>query len=151
MRQKIQRQINTIRVTKNHYTGRRVIYVPGSMPQFNRDLVPNTYQGRVEAASKADVRAMFQMVKEHAQVLYSQPVAPGGEYRRIRHEWVSFTSFDEIPEGTCVMPSGIQPSHGIYSRPVCEYGNDFLRVIRDVFADELVDIELPVVEPIDLP
>lgn len=150
-RQKIQRQIDTIRSTKNHFTGRRVVYVPGSMPQFNRDLVQNTYQGHVEAASKAQVTAMFQMVKEHAQVLYNEPAAPGSDYVRIRHKWVSFTSFDEIPEGTCMMPSGIQPSHGVYSRPVCEYGFDFLKVIRDVFADQVVEIELPVVEPVDRP
>lgn len=152
-RQNIQRQLNTIKTIKNHFTGRPVVYVPGSMPQFNRDLVPNNQHGRVEAASKAQVTAMFQMVKEHAQVLYSQPMPPGGPYRRIRHKWVSFTSFDEVQEGTCVMPSGIQPSSGVYSRPVCEYGFDFLKVIRDVFADEVVEIEGPGIdpEPVDRP
>lgn len=139
--------LDSMRKLTNTFTNKMIIYIPGTMPQFNRDLVPGNPWGRVEADHRDEVEQMFTLVRNFAPTVYLEPTPTNPDYKYIEHKWVSLTSMDEIPEGTCIMPSGIQPESPDYSRPECEYGYDFVELVKSIFADRIVLKEVNTLSP----
>jgi hypothetical protein len=118
-------------------TGLPVYFIPGAMPQFNRELVPNDDHGTVEARSRSDVRRMFELVRSYAPTLWTE----GPADQPVEHKWVTITSLNEWPEGTTIEPSLVRSKPPQFSDPVmyqppeCDYGYEFLELVRDVFID----------------
>lgn len=119
---------------KNYLTGQPVPYLPGSMPQFDRRLVPGDSHGTVEARSYEEVENMFKMVRKHAVTL--QVERSVGGYDFVHHKWVTLTSMNEWPEGQTIEPSLVRGQK--YKPPQCDYGYDFLEALKKVFADQVI-------------
>lgn len=146
-----------------NWEGKPLVYFPGTMPQYNEDRLPRPNPRYVlaaadtEAQGRADATAMFQLVKRYAPTL---SILPGGEdCDLVVNKWVTVTSWEEWPEGSCIEPSLVRGRKYLGStadprRSPCEYGRDFVDIIRTLFADRIVTItrrELEEREPVEVP
>lgn len=140
--------LTAMRDLKN-WEGKPLTYVPGTMPQYNEDRLNRPNPRYVLAAApteeqgRADVTAMFQLVKRYAPTL---SVTPGsGDCDVVVNKIVSFTSVGEWPEGSTIEPSVVRGRKYIGStadprNSPCDYGHDFLDIIRKLFSDRVVTI-----------
>jgi hypothetical protein len=132
-----------------NWENRPLVHFPGTMPQYNEDRLDRHPPRHVlaaaatEAQGRADVTAMFDLVKRYAPTL---SVTPGsGDCDVVVNKWVTLSSFNEWPEGSTIEPSVVRGRkyRGSTADPLnspCDYGHDFLDIIRTLFADRIVTI-----------
>jgi hypothetical protein len=161
--EKLNRRDALNRPVVRNWEGKPLVFFPGTMPQFREDRLPRPDPRYVLAAAptedqgRADVTAMFQLAKRYAPTL---SVTPGsGDCDVIVNKWVTLTSFNEWPEGSTIEPSVVRGRKyaGSTADPrgsTCDYGHDFLDIIRRLFSDRVVTItrrELEEREPVEIP
>ncbi|HEX7314762.1 MAG TPA: hypothetical protein VF297_12625 [Pyrinomonadaceae bacterium] len=147
-----------------NWEGKALTYFPGSMPQYDEDrLADRTSPRYVLAAAateddgRAQVTSMFRLVKSYAPTL---SITQGsGDCDLVVNKWVTLTSFSEWPEGATIEPSLVrgrkyQGSTADPRNARCDYGTDFIDIIRQLFSDRVVNMtrrDLEAQEPLPIP
>ena len=140
-----------------------LIYFPGTMPQFDEDRLDRPSPRYVlaaaptEAQGLADVTTMFRQVKRYAPTV---SITMGdGDCDVVVNKWVTLSTFNEWPEGATIEPSVVRGRkyEGSVADPRnarCDYGHDFLDVIRRLYSDQIVTMarsELEAKERLPIP
>lgn len=111
-------------------TGLPVFYIAGTMPSFWRPGDVN--RGKVIAQNKAQVQAMFEALRNHAQTICVRRTGPNAVEV---HKWVAITSVNEWVEHSTIEPCLVRSDRTAEDNANFgyDYGRDFVELIRDIF------------------
>lgn len=156
------KQLNTSLSNRAHTTavnGR--LFIGGTMPRFDRDLHCKVFdndincsalyakQGRVvtiptstdpaspySASGPTQVRNLLKIARNYAGLTHTETRLENGVQHIYDEKLVILTSWNEWEEGTTFEPSTVRST--AYTGINCDYGDDALKAIAEVFAPTVV-------------